>query len=329
MIGRSKKPTFRLALSYFSIIMVMSLLFSAIIYFITSAQLEQPLPPPHQNQMAQELPQETKERIERRDAETRISILGSLAILNGVVAIAGAGLSYYLARRTLQPIEVAIEKQVQFVSDASHELRTPLTALQTSNEVALRKKKITEEKAREVFQRTIAETEKLRDLADALLNLAKSGESSSTKQTVQLDSFVHEVVARVQPLADKKQISLNIDAPAESVSLHASAVTQILTILLDNAIKYSPEMSHVTVTGEASGRSVKLTVHDEGIGISKKEQAYIFERFYRADAARTRSDTSGHGLGLAIAKELADRHSYSLTCKSSVSKGSVFTLETV
>ena len=123
-------------------------------------------------------------RIAERDKRTRLSILGSLAIINVLVAAGGVALSHYLARRTLRPIEDAMDKQARFISDASHELSTPLTALQTSNEVALRKPKITEEKARDVFRRTTIETEKLRDLADTLLNLAKAGQQSDALEEV-------------------------------------------------------------------------------------------------------------------------------------------------
>ncbi|HMS92828.1 MAG TPA: HAMP domain-containing sensor histidine kinase [Candidatus Saccharibacteria bacterium] len=324
---KNNDRTWRLALSYFGIIMTMSLLFSAVIYFITSVQLDRPLPPQRPGEKVSTLPNETEDRIAERDRRTRLSILGSLAIINVLVAAGGAGLSYYLARRTLRPIEEAMERQAQFVSDASHELRTPLTALQTSNEVALRKPKITEEKARDVFRRTIIETEKLRDLADTLLNLAKAGQQSDVLEEVQLTAFMDDIVSRVQPLADKKATTIVVDAPSQQAKVHPGIVRQILTILLDNAIKYSPEESQVNVLVRTNGRSLKVTVIDQGIGISKKDQPHIFERFYRADNARTRTEASGHGLGLSIAKQLADTYGYILNYERHSGQGSSFTLE--
>ena len=134
-------------------------------------------------------------------------------------------------------------------------------------------------------------------------------------------------MSRVQPLADKKAVIIVVDAPSQQAKVHPGIVRQILTILLDNAIKYSPEESQVNVLVRMSGRSLKVTVVDQGIGISKKDQTYIFERFYRADNARTRTETSGHGLGLSIAKQLANTYGYTLNYELHGCQGSSFTLE--
>lgn len=159
-----------LALSYLAVIMTLSLVFSVIIYIITAVQLNRPLPPGEHSQQPPELAErQFNRRLERRNSETRGSVVMSLIVLNGVMLLVGYWLSLLLARRTLEPIERAMRAQVQFVSDASHELRTPLTALMTTNEVALRKKTLDEKKARAVFQRNIDEVEKLRELTDNLL----------------------------------------------------------------------------------------------------------------------------------------------------------------
>lgn len=131
----------RLALSYLTVIMTLSLVFSVIIYAITSIQLNRPLPPGEHNQQPPALVEsQFNRRLERRNSETRGSVIVSLIVLNGVMLLVGYWLSLLLARRTLAPIEWAMRAQVQFVSDASHELRTPLTALMTTKEVVLRKK---------------------------------------------------------------------------------------------------------------------------------------------------------------------------------------------
>lgn len=162
----------RLALSYLAVIMTLSLAFSVIIYAITSAQLNRPLPPSEHAQQPPELiERQFSRRLEQRNRETRGSVIMSLAVLNGVMLLVGYWLSLLLARRTLAPIERSIEQQAQFVSDASHELRTPLTALMTTNEVALRKKTLDDDRARAVFQRNIDEVEQLRTLTDNLLQL--------------------------------------------------------------------------------------------------------------------------------------------------------------
>ena len=132
----------RLALSYLAVIMTPSLVFSVIIYIITAAQLNRPLPPgEHSQQPPAMFETQFNRRLEQRNSETRGSVVMSLIVLNGVMLLIGYWLSLLLARRTLAPIERAMRAQVQFVLDASHELRAPLTALMTTNEVALRKKR--------------------------------------------------------------------------------------------------------------------------------------------------------------------------------------------
>lgn len=236
--------------------------------------------------------------------------------------LVGYWLSMLLARRTLAPIERAMRVQVQFVSDASHELRTPLTALMTTNEVALRKKTLDEKKVRAVFQRNINEVEKLRELTDNLLQLTQVDNQQIEKQAVDMAKLVHDTVDRYQPVADKKQVALDMQVVSVTHVVAVAAVMQILGTLIDNAIKYSPPGSTVVI--RLDGQT--LSVVDQGIGIAKQDQAKIFDRFYRSDEARTRGHGSGYGLGLAIAKAVADKNGYQLSVKSEPDQGSTFSL---
>ncbi len=313
----------RLALSYLAVIMTLSLAFSVIIYAITSAQLNRPLPPgEHAQQPPELIERQLSRRLEQRNRETRGSVIMSLVVLNGVMLLVGYWLSMLLARRTLAPIERAMRAQVQFVSDASHELRTPLTALMTTNEVALRKKTLDEKKVRAVFQRNIDEVEKLRKLTDNLLQLTQVDNRQIEKQAVDMAKLVRDTVDRYQPVADKKQVVLDVQVPSVTHVVAVVAVTQILGTLIDNAIKYSPSGSTVVI--RLDGQT--LSVVDQGIGIAKQDQAKIFDRFYRSDEARTRGHGSGYGLGLAIAKAVADKNSYQLSVKSELGQGSTFSL---
>ena len=312
----------RLALSYLAVIMTLSLAFSVIIYAITSIQLNRPLPPGEHAQQPPELVErQFTRRLERRNSETRGSVVMSLIVLNGVMLLVGYWLSMLLARRTLAPIERAMRAQVQFVSDASHELRTPLTALMTTNEVALRKKTLDEKKVRVVFQRNIDEVEKLRELTDNLLQLTQV-DNQIEKQAVDMAKLVRDTVDRYQPVADKKQVVLDMQVPSVTHTVAVAAVTQILGTLIDNAIKYSPLGGTVVI--RLDGQT--LSVVDQGIGIAKQDQAKIFDRFYRSDEARTRGYGSGYGLGLAIAKAVADKNGYQLSVKSEAGQGSTFSL---
>ena len=313
----------RLALSYLAVIMTLSLVFSVIIYAITSIQLNRPLPPGEHTQQPPELiERQFSRRLEQRNRETRGSVIISLAALNGVMLLVGYWLSMLLARRTLAPIERAMRAQVQFVSDASHELRTPLTALMTTNEVALRKKTLDEKKARAVFQRNIDEVEKLRELTDNLLQLTQVDNQQIEKQAIDMAKLVRDTVDRYQPVADKKQVVLDMQVPSVTRVVAVAAVTQILGTLIDNAIKYSPLGSTVVI--RLDGQT--LSVVDQGIGIAKEDQARIFDRFYRSDEARTRGQNSGYGLGLTIARAVADKNGYQLSVKSEAGQGSTFNL---
>lgn len=313
----------RLALSYLAVIMTLSLAFSVIIYAITSVQLNRPLPPgEHAQQPPELIERQFSRRLEQRNHETRGSVIVSLIVLNGAMLLVGYWLSLLLARRTLEPIERSIEQQAQFVSDASHELRTPLTALMTTNEVALRKKTLDEKKVRVVFQRNIDEVEKLRELTDNLLQLTQVDNQQIEKQAIDMAKLVRDTVDRYQPVADKKQVVLDMQVPSVTRVVAVAAVTQILGTLIDNAIKYSPLGSTVVI--RLDGQT--LSVVDQGIGIAKQDQEKIFNRFYRSDEARTRGHGSGYGLGLAIARAVADKNGYQLSVKSEPDQGSTFSL---
>lgn len=313
----------RLALSYLAVIMTLSLVFSVIIYAITSIQLNRPLPPgEHAQQPPELIERQFSRRLEQRNRETRGSVIISLAALNGVMLLVGYWLSMLLARRTLAPIERVMRAQVQFVSDASHELRTPLTALMTTNEVALRKKTLDEKKVRAVFQRNIDEVERLHELTDNLLQLTQVDNQQIEKQAVDMAELIRDTVDRYQPVADKKQVVLDVQVPSVTYVVAVAAMTQILGTLIDNAIKYSPSGSTVVI--RLDGQT--LSVVDQGIGITKQDQAKIFNRFYRSDEARTRGHSSGYGLGLAIARAVADKNGYQLSVKSELGQSSTFSL---
>ena len=319
-----------LALSYLAVIMTLSLVFSVIIYIITAVQLNRPLPPGEHAQQSPELVErQFSHRLEQRNSETRGSVIVSLIVLNGVMLLVGYWLSLLLARRTLEPIERSIEQQAQFVSDASHELRTPLSALLLNNEVALRKPTLTDKKARQVLGQNVAEIKKLTELSNSLLDLAKSEQTMTEPELVNPATLIEEVVTRFTPAAQVKWVKLVYDnqSPTGDVPLQTNAVRQILVIFVDNAIKYAPPKNgEVALQARLKKNTLEFIIKDNGLGIAPGDQKHIFERFYRADTARTRTDVSGHGLGLAIAKSLANHCGYTIRVKSQPPNGTEFTL---
>lgn len=265
--------------------------------------------------------------IEQRATQGRSELFQALLLLNLVILVLGLILSYMLARKTLKPIESAMDAQSQFVSDASHELRTPLTALQTTNEVALRKKNLSTNDAKKLLRHNVNEIEKLHGLTSGLLSLVNVNHVDPIYNKVSLQDVVSEAMNSVIPLAQSKNISVNDDIPLLNVIANKSSIVQVLRILIENAIKYSSDESAVQLTAETSGSHVIVHVVDNGVGIAKEDQEKIFTRFYRVDQSRSKINSDGYGLGLAIAKTLCDHQGMRLTVESIEGKGSTFSIQ--
>jgi two-component system sensor histidine kinase CiaH len=329
IVQHLKGDTGRLAATYLAIIFGLTLIFSSVIYSISTSQFNRPLPPRAESSRIYNFDDFTRSSVQQfvedRAAQARDELLLSLVVLNVVVVAGGAVFSYYLARKTLEPIEAAMESQSQFVSDASHELRTPLTALQVTNEVALRKKKLTMAEAKDLIGHNLAETVKLHTLTDSLLGLANQKAADITKSDLNVAEVILDVVQTLSPLAESKRMTIAHEIPAVHVTANQAALSQILRILLDNAIKYSPDGSTVTLS-VTTDHNVVISIADQGPGIAPEFQSKIFDRFYRIDESRSSNHVEGNGLGLSIAKTIADRHRYRIQLSSQKSKGSTFSV---
>ena len=319
-----KQDALRLTGTYLAIIMAMSVGFSVIFYSVSMRELDRR---PHAISLT-DIAADPDTRLtfddylSNRADEARTSLLVDLVLVNLMALISGGILSYLLAQYTLRPIEENMEAQAQFVSDASHELRTPLTALRTANEVALRDKKLKIADARAVIADNIEDITRLQSLADSMLGLLRD-DTAGFQEGVSLPDVVSEAMNMVVNQAQAKNISVE-DATGDTMLYgNARSLTQLLTILLDNAIKYSPEGSAVHVTSEVQGHSLALTVQDEGVGMNEESVKNAFTRFYRAEESRS---TAGYGLGLSIAKKIAEAHHGKISIESVPGEGSKFTV---
>lgn len=321
-----RSVTFKLTMYYLAIIAVISIGFSAVLYHTAAKDLAYGLREQRQR-ISDNFPvfhdspylQFNEELQERRS-----HLLGILVAWNMVVLGVAGVASYALARRTLRPIEVAHEQQKRFTADVSHELRTPLTALKMESEVALLDDAATKAQLKETLASNIEEAEKLTLLVSNLLRLSQldSDERMALHSRLDLPDVVQAAVKQLQPVADQRNIALNTNLTASAaVQGDATTLTQLFVILLDNAIKYSPADTAVTLSSSVQPGSITVKIADQGAGIAKADLEHIFERFYRADSARTSGDSSGFGLGLSIAKLIADSHRASICITSKVGKG--------
>jgi len=228
----------------------------------------------------------------------------------------------------LARLEAAVNQIKQFTTDASHELRGPLSFVRTVAEVALRNRQADGE-SRQAFSDIVEETAKATALLEDMLTLARAdaGQGSRVLEPLDLADVVEQACEMARPIAEQRQLALSISHPAQKVSVLGdfTALRRLLWILLDNALKYTLLPGRIDVALSASSGRVTVTVRDSGMGIAPSDLPHIFDRFYRADPSR--SQIEGAGLGLSIAKWIADLHRADLTVTSQVSKGSIFRLE--
>lgn len=319
------KASLRLTGWYVAILMVLSLTFSGWLYAEATKEVRAGLNAQLLRPYSNLLPRgEVESYLNKQFDDSNTRILGSLALMNTGVLIAGSFVSYALARRTLEPIERALAAQNRFTADASHELRTPLTTMKTEIEVALRDKSFSADDAKELLKSNVEEIDRLSKLSNDLLVLARATEKPKLTK-VSVYEIAQKACDRFEAVAKPKHIKIERQIAPVSAAAEAAHVDTILNILLDNAIKYAPKGAVITVAANEQDNHVALTVHNSGSQITKKDIKYIFERFYRADTSRTGGAKAGHGLGLSIAQKLTDGMNGKLAAKSDES-GTAFTL---
>lgn len=250
----------------------------------------------------------------------------ALAVLGGVALVFAAGIGYVLSGGAMKPVREAYEKQRQFAADASHELRTPLAVVLASADLLRSDPSITSPFLKQVIEDVRDEVKKMTKLVSDLLTVARTDGKANQMRLVRMDlvSAVQQTVRIMRPFAEKKDIVIDEELP-KRVEIHADEqkIRQLILILVDNAVKYTPEHGRISVCVQEDRGSVKLSVSDTGIGIAPEHQERIFERFYRVDKARSRR-MGGNGLGLAIAREIVEAHGGSIAVESEPGKGTTF-----
>jgi len=328
------KASLRLASLYLAVIMLISLFFSINIYQLSVDELDRGFRNPDLSQeggpidlLPQNVRRQWLQDQEYAYGEAKSRTFDRLLITNVFIFVVGGAISYYLARRTLQPIEEAHAAQSRFTADASHELRTPIAAMQTEIEVTLMDPKLTLAKTKKVLNSNLEELSKLTALTEGLLKLAQLENTDIEQTNIPVSELIDQSLGRVESAANAKNISLVRDDKAKTTILgDKSSLVEAIVTLLENAIKYSPAKTEVKIVSAIDGNNVVIQVIDQGMGIKAKDQKHIFERFYRADSARSKNETDGYGVGLAIAKNIVELHGGSIGVSSKPNNGSTFTI---
>lgn len=226
-------------------------------------------------------------------------------------------------------IEASFRRITQFTADASHDLRTPVAVMRSTAEIALRRPR-TDGEYREALSRILKTSVETSDLLESLLTLARAdaGAAGLEMHPLDLNVFVRKAQEQAAVLAADKSLRLTLRTPEAPVWVRADAIAihRLLLILLDNAVKYTPAGGQCELALTQTAELAHIAVTDTGIGISEGELESIFERFRRADQARSR-ETPGAGLGLAIARWITQMHGGMITAESKVGCGSVFRVQ--
>jgi two-component system, OmpR family, sensor kinase len=221
----------------------------------------------------------------------------------------------------LERLETAFSAQRRFVADASHELRTPLTTILGNLQLIKRTGAVQEPEMAEALDDVISEAERMSRLVHGLLALARADAGQGLeKQTVSLDAIVHAVHREAQAMDHGRIVQLGSVDPLEVLG-NADALKQLLWILVDNGMKYTPPEGSVVLSLEAQGDQGILIVTDTGTGIAPEDLPHVFDRFYRSSTSRA---SGGTGLGLAIAHWVADEHGAEIAVSSAPGVGTTF-----
>lgn len=258
-----------------------------------------------------------QEELENKYADLIAAFVG--IALAALILVAGGG--FILVRKSTAPIERSIEFMRRFMGDAAHELRTPITILRTRAEIALQQPRDTENYVSALTGIEV-EARRLGGIVDSLLVLARAdaGERQIERERIFLDDIAIDAAGAARVLARQKNVELTVDEFEEApVEGDPTLIRQLIMIVLDNAVKFTDAGGQVRIRVSMHEGAPTFSVEDTGIGIKPEEMSRVFQRFFRGETARSRTD--GAGLGLSIARWIAREHAAEIALTSEPGKG--------
>jgi signal transduction histidine kinase len=251
-------------------------------------------------------------------------VLRELLLVSALGILASAAITLVVVNRAMFPIRRSMRRQRDFVSDAAHELRTPVAILRTASELGLESGNVTEQQS--ALEQAMAESVHLARLVDdlSLLAHADSGVLSLDRQSIDLARLAREAVQGVDLLAEERGVHMTVEAP-QSLQFFGDwdRIRQLLLILLDNALKHTPDGGTIVVRLDRHGNRLVMQVQDSGAGIDPSDIPHLFDRFYRGTRDR---GIEGGGLGLAIGQWIAQAHGGQIKAGNVTPHGAIFTV---
>ena len=263
---------------------------------------------------------------QRYNLEATYALIKNLGLVGIIALIVFGILSVFLANLAVAPVEKAWKKERQFLGDVSHELKTPLTVILTNLSILLPKCEKDSNFQMKWLKNSQEEAIRMKELLDKMLFLAKSEqyEMKSFSELFDLSELVLKNLLMMEPLAYERNLKIKTDIES-SVNYYGntSQIKELITILLDNSLKYSKKDSEITVCLKSKGSQITFSVNNFGKVIDSKDLKKIFDRFYRLDDSRVRT-TGGYGLGLSIAESIIKNHGGKIWAESSDNEGTTF-----
>ena len=260
------------------------------------------------------------EQISQNHEQLIVVVMASFWILSLLASL-------YLARVSVKPLLESMQRQQSFVENASHELRTPLAVLQNRLETLFRKPEATIMESSESIASSLEEVRNMRFLTTNLLNLARRDDGIKPDLGEVKPEFFNTIFTNYEMIATENHKVFHFENRIKrTIITDKLLLKQLMTILFDNAVKYTEEDGEINFVITATDRNLYLTVSDDGIGIPQADKKKIFDRFYRVDKARTRQK-GGFGLGLSLAKQIVDALKGSISVKDNKPHGTIFEIK--
>jgi signal transduction histidine kinase len=264
------------------------------------------------------------DQYELEDRYTALIGAFTVAALIAIVLVAFGG--WILARQSTAPIEANFANMRRFMADAAHQLKTPIAILRANADVALQRPRDADT-YRVALKSVEDESRRLGSLVDRMLMLARAdvGSGATERRRVYLDDIASDCIAAAGPMAERKKVSIHVDVFEEApIVADVALVRELIVILLDNAIKYTPPGGAVRITVEMNAGNPTLRISDDGVGIQPADLPRVYDRFYRG--GREGSDHEGAGLGLSIARWITEEHGATISIQSEPDHGTAVTV---